>query len=84
MSRPCRSGVTDLPSAIRKFRRLKRGYYSFLIILAAYVFSFFLPLVMSGTALLVQYNGGYYFPMSEFHSVTEFGIEDSASRTIGS
>ena len=66
---------SPLRRRIRKFRRLKRGYYSFLIILAAYVFSFFLPLVMSGTPLLVRYQGRFYFPMFEFHSVTEFGIE---------
>ena len=58
---------------IRKFRRLKRGYYSFLIIVIAYLFSFLLPFVMSGTPLAVKYQGGYYFPMFRFHSVTEFG-----------
>jgi microcin C transport system permease protein len=60
---------------LRKFRRLRRGYYSFLIIVGTYVFSFFLPLVMTGTPLLVKYRGHYYFPMLQFHSVTEFGAE---------
>jgi microcin C transport system permease protein len=60
---------------LRKFRRLKRGYYSFLIILASYLFSFFLPLVMTGTPLAVKYNGQYFFPMLRFHGVTEFGAE---------
>ncbi len=32
-------------ATVRKFRRLKRGYYSFLIITVAYVVSFFLPLL---------------------------------------
>ena len=58
---------------VRKFRRLKRGYYSFVFIFCAYVFSFFLPLVMTGTPLAVKYNGRLYFPMMRFHSVTEFG-----------
>ena len=66
---------SPLRRRIRKFRRLKRGYYSFVLILAAYVFSFFLPLVMSGTPLAVRYRGDYYFPMFQFHSVTEFGME---------
>lgn len=60
---------------LRKFRRLKRGYYSFLLITASYVFSFSLPLVMTGTPLVVKYQGRYFFPMLKFHSVTEFGAE---------
>ena len=58
---------------LRKFKRLKRGYYSFLLIIGAYLFSFFLPVVMTGTPLAVKYNGQYFFPMLQFHSVTEFG-----------
>ena len=54
---------------IRKFRRLKRGYYSFLVILVAYAVSFFLPLFMSGTPIAVKYQGDYFFPMLQFHSV---------------
>jgi ABC-type microcin C transport system permease subunit YejE len=64
-----------LRKRVRKFRRIKRGYYSFLIITAAYAFSFFLPLVMSGTPLAVKYRGQYFSPMLRFHSVTDFGIE---------
>src|SRR2546430_1079095 len=60
---------------LRKFRRLKRGYYSFLIVVVAYLFSFLLPFVMTGQPLLVRYDGHYYFPMLKFHSVTEFGVE---------
>jgi microcin C transport system permease protein len=64
-----------LKRRIRKFRRLKRGYYSFLIIVIAYVISFFLPFLMSGTPLVVKYQSHYFFPMLRFHSVTEFGTE---------
>jgi len=60
---------------IRKFRRLKRGYYSFLVILIAYAVSFFLPLFMSGTPIAVRYQGDYFFPMLTFHNVNEFGVE---------
>src|SRR2546423_7546195 len=60
---------------LRKFRRIKRGYYSFVLIVSVYVLSFFLPFVMSGQPLSVKYNGGYFFPMFRFHSVTEFGVE---------
>lgn len=60
---------------LRKFRRLKRGYYSFLAITGIYAISFFLPLVMTSTPLVVKYHGQYFFPMLSFHSVTEFGAE---------
>jgi microcin C transport system permease protein len=60
---------------VRKFRRLKRGYYSFVIILSAYAISFLLPFLMSGTPLVVRYQGRYFFPMFTFHGVAEFGTE---------
>jgi microcin C transport system permease protein len=60
---------------IRKFRRLKRGYYSFVLILSTYVLSFLLPFLMSGIPLVVKYEEQYYFPMFRFYSVTEFGAE---------
>jgi microcin C transport system permease protein len=57
----------------RKFRRLKRGYYSFLIITGAYVLSFALPLLMTNQPLVVRYSGQYFFPMFRFHAASEFG-----------
>ena len=57
----------------RKFRRLKRGYYSFLLMTTAYLFSFFLPLVMTSQPLVVKYHGMYYLPMLRFHGAGEFG-----------
>jgi microcin C transport system permease protein len=60
---------------VRKFRRLRRGYYSFLIIVVTYAASFLLPFLMSGTPLVVHYQGRYFFPMFRFHTTTEFGVE---------
>ena len=60
---------------IRKFRRLKRGYYSFVVITVAYLASFLLPFVMNGTPLVVNYQGEHYFPLFRFYSVSEFGVE---------
>ncbi len=60
---------------LRKFRRLKRGYYSFLVVAVAYAASFLLPFVMASHPLVVKYNGQYYFPMLRFHGVSEFGME---------
>jgi microcin C transport system permease protein len=58
---------------LRKFRRLRRGYYSFLLIVATYVLSFFLPLIASGTALVVKYQGTYYFPILRYYPAATFG-----------
>jgi microcin C transport system permease protein len=72
--------ITTLPppeslfrKRIRKFRRLKRGYYSFILIATAYVVSFFLPLLANNVALLVRYNGNYYVPLLRYQSAVEFG-----------
>ena len=58
---------------LRKFKRLRRGYYSFLLIVAAYVVSFFLPLIATGTAYVVKYNGTYHFPMLTYYQASTFG-----------
>jgi len=58
---------------LRKFRRLKRGYYSFLAITIAYAASFFLPFIANNIALVVHYNGVYYFPLVRYHRAGDFG-----------
>src|SRR5215216_1907161 len=58
---------------LRKFRRLKRGYYSFLAITIGYAVSFFLPLIANNVALVVRYNGDYYVPLLRYHRASEFG-----------
>ena len=58
---------------LRKFRRLKRGYYSFVLVVAAYLLSFFLPLFIGNIPLVVRYQGQFYFPMVTFHAAPEFG-----------
>ena len=55
----------------KKFKTLKRGYYSFQLILVLYVLSFFLPFIVSDKALMVKYNGKFLSPQSMmllFHS----------------
>jgi microcin C transport system permease protein len=64
-----------LRKRIRKFCRLKRGYYSFLILIALYGLSFALPLLINDKALVVHYNGNYYFPVMKFYSGSAFGSE---------
>ncbi|RMG33838.1 MAG: ABC transporter permease subunit [Planctomycetota bacterium] len=58
---------------LRKFRRLKRGYYSFCILATAYVGSFFLPFLMNDKALVVRYRGRYYFPAFRSYLHDTFG-----------
>lgn len=46
----------------RKFKTLKRGYYSLVILLVSYAISFLLPVLVNNKALVVSYNGKMYFP----------------------
>ena len=64
---------------VRKLRRLKRGYYSFVVVVAAYVLSFFLPILANNVALIVRYDGDFYVPIFRFYPASTFG-----SRAFGS
>ena len=66
----------------RKFRSLKRGYYSFLIIVTAYLVSFVLPLLVNSKPLLVRYEGEYFFPMLRFHGPGPEGNGSAASDQV--
>ena len=57
-----KKSVSPLRMRLRRFRRLKRGYYSFVILFGAYLLSFLLPFLMSNRAIVVKYDGRYYFP----------------------
>ena len=46
-----------------KFKTLKGGYYSLIILSVLYVASFFLPLLINNKALIVKYDNEYYFPV---------------------
>ncbi len=59
----------------RKFRSLKRGYYSFLLILAVYLVSFVLPVLINNKPLVLSYEGQYYFPLIRYHDAQEFGLD---------
>jgi microcin C transport system permease protein len=67
--------VSILSKRIRKFKSLKRGYYSFVVLAVAYAISFVLPLLVSNKALVVHYQGKYYFPMMSYYSASEFGMD---------
>ena len=57
----------------RKFKTLKRGYYSFIAIVVLFTLSFILPLFIGRDALIVNYNGNYHFPIFKYYSAESFG-----------
>ncbi len=64
--------VSLLKKRWRKFKTIKRGYYSFLIIVFLYLISFILPLFIGRSALIVKYNDNYYSPIFTYHAASEF------------
>lgn len=58
----------------RKFRTLKRGWYSFLLLAGALALSLLNPVLINNQALVVSYQGTLYFPVFGPHrEATEFG-----------
>jgi microcin C transport system permease protein len=84
---PAQKSLSVMERRIRKFKSMKRGYYAFLLLLALYILSFFLPLLVNNQALVVHYNGSYYFPAfsdligTPYYPGTMFGQEGVASNT---
>ncbi len=63
---------------ITRFKSIKRGYYSFLIFVMLIVLSLFAELFVNSKAVLVHYEGEYYFPTySGFIPGKEFGLDYS-------
>jgi len=76
-TQPAERSVTDRSVSIfrrrvQKFKRLKRGYYSFLILLVAYAISFALPILINNKALVVKYQNAFYFPALRFYPAATF------------
>ena len=44
----------------QKFKRIKRGYYSFIILTICILLSFFAELFINNRALLVKYDNSYF------------------------
>lgn len=75
----------------KKFKNLKRGYYSFILITILYVGSFLLPLFINNQAYIVKYEGTTYYPImyelpimkslpfypKKTYYSNEFGLDDS-------
>jgi microcin C transport system permease protein len=60
-------GLRDRPSPLldrrlRRFRRIRRGYWSFRLLVTLFVASLFLELLVNGEALAIHYQGKTAFP----------------------
>ena len=56
-----------------RFRRIKRGYYSLLILLTAIVLSIFAPYLAESRALAVLYRGEVFLPTFQYLNMASFG-----------
>ncbi|MBE4586089.1 peptide ABC transporter permease [Vibrio navarrensis] len=64
---------------IRSFKGIKRGYYSFVLLSIMLVLSLFAELLINSKALMVKYQGEYFFPvLSDVRTGSEFGQASSS------
>lgn len=63
---------------IKRFKQIKRGYWSLIILSVMLLLSLFAEALINSKALVVRYQGEYYFPMvSDVYSGKTFGLESS-------
>ena len=61
---------------LKRFRQIKRGYYSFLVLCGLLLITLLAELWINSRALVVSYEGELYFPTyTSFHPGTDFGLE---------
>lgn len=61
---------------IKRFREIKRGYWSFIILTTLLLLSLVAELFVNSKALFVSYQGSYSFPViSDVRLGTEFGLD---------
>jgi microcin C transport system permease protein len=56
-----------------KFKSIKRGYYALIVITLLYLLSFGLEFIANNKAIVVRYNGQYYFPTFKYIPEEVFG-----------
>jgi microcin C transport system permease protein len=60
---------------LRRFRKIRRGYYSLLILVFLLLISLFGELLVNSRALVVHYEDQWFFPTyGAFHPGTDFGL----------
>jgi microcin C transport system permease protein len=63
---------------LKRFREIKRGYYSFLFLAGLMLISLFGELLINNRALMISYQGEWYFPTyTAFHPGADFGLDYS-------
>ena len=70
--------VSIMKKRWQRFKSLRRGYYSFIILVVMYALSFALPLFVNNSALIVHYKGETYFPLFSYYPGTLFGQTDAS------
>src|SRR6476619_3431691 len=61
---------------LQRFRSLKRGWWSFLLLLVLCLLAIVAELWINGRAVVMKYEGRFYFPTyAGFHSGKEFGLD---------
>ena len=60
----------------KRFRALKRGWWSFVVLVLFCLLALIAELWMNKRAVIVSYEGRLYFPTyASFHSGKEFGLD---------
>ena len=67
---------------IENFKANKRGYWSAWIFLVLFVGSLFAEVIANDRPLVIQYDGGTYFPFARFYPETNFGVEHHAAADV--
>ncbi len=65
---------------LRRFRRLKRAYVSFWILIGLYILSLGAELVCNGSPLWIRYEGRSYFPIFRFYPDNVFTASGKFTR----
>lgn len=63
---------------VERFRSIRRGFWSYVILMAAFIISIFGEAFVGNRALILKYNGSYDFPFLPFLSIRtgqDFGLE---------
>jgi hypothetical protein len=80
LRRPLRWNVNPLTARkLRRFRHLRRGYWSFCVLAGCWFLSLFAELFVNDRALVVRHDGDWYFPtFSRVYYSSDFGVTGAA------
>lgn len=60
---------------LQQFKRNRRGWYAFWIFMLLFILSLGAELIANDKPIVLQYDGGYYFPVFQSYPETAFGGE---------